>query len=1138
MKSASATITPQTGRELSPTGCSIVLVAALLVAFWVIAAVGAHQAARDERVWGVLDPLIGLVRSYGPRSLHWLLVNDVSIGWLVTVLSVALVLAGLSIGRLRAAPLVPLAVGAGLATWGQVALSHDRTQLGAWLYGGGIVCSLILGIWCPLTRLGGVPRRDTSAAHLSPGRECVLVFGLTMMALFMRIYALTELPSGFDLEIVWGMVQSRTLYGLRHAFLESFLGNAPGMVHMATQMILFKLFGASIYTIRLGAVFWGVAAVPLLYWLVRRIAGVAPAVVATLLFLTAPEQLYWSRSENAFFAPIAALALITAHLGLWMVERFSLPAVLATALWMPFCRYFYLPGMIMVGYPLALCAHALVFVRGAWRKAWYAVPLLAGGAALWAFSISMAFWYLNGGPWRFINPAMAYGAPAWTRQGAFGDVSVPELIRLQTVSVAKNLGLVIEGMAYVDQFPTHWYGRYTEGKNSALNVGLVVILALGIGYIAGQFYEPRSAVLLAVLALGVLPACMSNEATVRRMSLIFPAAHATAGIMMVAAARAVRVRVGPRFGKITAALLGVALVGLIWTNLVSHFAVPIGPFTIARYARFAQPLFENCDAIFTDLEAGVRGGLLLDSLDRFIASPPCYQYVGPQDWLDVALHARCDFADQAYARTMPPARLRSLQTAYAPRRVCYLLGETPSRQEHIDLLRGLYPAAAVGDYRDEDQAVKLVVIAVDASERAAVHSPTLTMGAQTTAEKDMETGFLTGVQLTRAAARPIPPLDDAMKVQGGIVVEHEGWYHFDLAPQCAGADLTVDQHRFPASDPEPMLAGVHAFEINVSKPSACPRPLQVLVDTDERHTPAPLAGQLFVNPAAVLVPQAQAPRVVTYPGYGDARVFARLRGAPADLGVDADGHVSVLARVDGWEVQRFNPDGHEEAHWELGEPRSAVNPDLGPMVVGSDGTCVILTASGGVLVFDRDGNRIGGWDNPLKSLPGEVALWRERRVLIAMPLLDSIASFTLDGKLEEQLGRFDGGPGKIANPKALAVSPAGDILVIQYDGQAVLFRNPGPEWNPTFIRSFRVDFSISPVAPRGSAFDGEERILIADIWKPTPLVYSVDGERLLATTPERDLGRKGFGMIGAFQATDDRLYVLDRSQNVIWSVAR
>ncbi|HXQ22779.1 MAG TPA: hypothetical protein VN812_13965, partial [Candidatus Acidoferrales bacterium] len=143
-----------------------------------------------------------------------------------------------------------------------------------------------------------------------------------------------------------------------------------------------------------------------------------------------------------------------------------------------------------------------------------------------------------------------------------------------------------------------------------------------------------------------------------------------------------------------------------------------------------------------------------------------------------------------------------------------------------------------------------------------------------------------------------------------------------------------------------------------------------------------------------------------------------------------------------------------------------------------------------------------------------------------------------DGKLEEQLGRFDGGPGKIANPKALAVSPAGDILVIQYDGQAVLFRNPGPEWNPTFIRSFRVDFSISPVAPRGSAFDGEERILIADIWKPTPLVYSVDGERLLATTPERDLGRKGFGMIGAFQATDDRLYVLDRSQNVIWSVAR
>ena len=57
---------------------------------------------------------------------------------------------------------------------------------------------------------------------------------------------------------------------------------------------------------------------------------------------------------------------------------------------MPFCRFFYAPAMLLFAYPVALYAHAAVFVRGAWRKAWYAVPLLAGGVALWVLSLSIA----------------------------------------------------------------------------------------------------------------------------------------------------------------------------------------------------------------------------------------------------------------------------------------------------------------------------------------------------------------------------------------------------------------------------------------------------------------------------------------------------------------------------------------------------------------------------------------------------------------------------------------------------------------------------------------------------------------------------------------------------------------------------
>src|SRR5262249_4212675 len=153
---------------------------------------------------------------------------------------------------------------------------------------------------------------------------------------------------------------------------------------------LFRVFGTSVYTLRLAAVLYGVAAVPLCYWLARRLAGTFPAVVAALLLMTAPEQLFWSRTENTHFAPVAVAALVTAHLGFWLVQRVTAPALLAAALWMPACRLFYAPAMVLFAYPVVLYAHAIACVRGAWRKAWYAVPLLLGGVTLWFFMLSFA----------------------------------------------------------------------------------------------------------------------------------------------------------------------------------------------------------------------------------------------------------------------------------------------------------------------------------------------------------------------------------------------------------------------------------------------------------------------------------------------------------------------------------------------------------------------------------------------------------------------------------------------------------------------------------------------------------------------------------------------------------------------------
>lgn len=1122
----------------------IALIAAMLVTFLLMAAIGAVDVERGERVLGLLDPAFEVVRQLGPASLTWLTTHSMQIGWVVTAAAAATALVGLLAARRRAASLIPLAAGVCLATWGQILLLGDRLQLGAWLYGCGVACAVVLGVTDPIQRLAGFPRlplpadrsraagtAEASGRHLPWSWECAVIFLLVLAALFTRLYALAEMPSGFDLETIGHMIESRTLTGLRRYLQFDFLSSAPGIVHLLPQTVLLRLFGTSAYTVRLTATFWGVAAVPLFYWLVRRIAGVGPAVVSTVLFIAAPEQLFWSRSENGFFAPVAVVALITAHLGLWMVERLSFAAVLATALWMPFCRYFYVPSMILFAYPLILGAHTLVFVRGAWRKAWYAVPALGAGLALWIFSLSFLFAYVNW-EWRFVNPAIVYGAPAWTKQGQFRGASFPELVRLQTASVAKNVGLLLQGMVETDRFPTHWYQRYTVGKNSSLNVGFAVLVALGIGYLAGQVYERRAAVLLVWFVLGLLPACLSTEASARRMAVSFPAAEAIAGVMLAALVRIVRVRAGRWLAWLMTGLLGIAVIGIVWTSLASHFLTGMARAVWIERARFAKPIFEESDMVVTDiLEGRFRGALLLESLDRFVQSPPCWQSVGVREWPEAALRPRCDFTDDVYMSTMPPERISALQAAYHPRRISYLLDLTATGLQHLSLLRTIYPAADMREWRNSSGQTELVALTVDLADVTALHSPALVVASPQGDGEGVQSDLLANVPLVRTAAAVN---NEGLAVRGGLLLEHDGWYRFKLEPECSQAELKIDGHLLPPANEQPMLSGVHPFEITLPSASVCRLPLRFLMQSNGERAMVAVPAGMFVSPAVAAITQAQAPPVRSYAGYGDAKVFAEFEGMPVGFGIDGNGHVTILVvHLGAWRMHRFDPDGHEEAAWPL--PFS-VDPNSVKMAVDADGTS-ILAVQGKVFLYDRAGELSVAWDNDLSEFPAEIALWH-KEILIAIPQRDAIILATRDGRVQEVFKEFEGGPGRFHSPVAVSVAPTGEILVIEGPGQALLFRNTSEVWKPEFVRAFSIDFARLPAETGGSAFDEQDRILVPDRSAKAPLVYARDGERMLAESPERDLSTKGFHQAAGFQPTSDRVYVLDRAANRLLVVSR
>ena len=1105
----------------------LLFVGLVLAAFLSYARVESETAARGDRVLSSLDPVAQWVKKSGGFLLNWLWRNAEMVA--IAVTGVALVVGILAIagGRRRAVPPVLLLAGASLATWGQVLLWRGRLGPGVWLYLGGIACAMAVGVLRPLRRLPGIPpmpplaepaQSETPLPRVETRpmavTEWAALLALTLLGLLLRGYALTELPNFFDEETIGVLTGSYTGYGIREYMRTELLGTGNGVFHVATHFVLYHLFGPSIFSIRLAALFWSVAAIPLLYWLVRRLAGMTAAFAATLLFLAAPEQLYWGRSEDTFFAPVMAVALVTAHLGLTMVQGFSRRAVLAAALWMPVCRFSYTPSFVLFTFPLLLAGHAAVFVRRMWRKLRYVVPILALGVVLWIFSLSvLEFALAPERGWHFINPATVRGVAAW-KQDIPSDAGLFEVARLQAVRISRNVGHVLAGMTYHAKHTSHWYTRthMNPDRNTSISAGLAVLSALGAGYLLGQLQDRRAALMLGWVAIGLLPGAMSDDPEARRISLIFPALPAIAGVFVAAVARVFREgrREGSALSKSvfsTSAHLAARIAGTVFwcavaltafTSLASHLLIPLRPLSPDADIRFSRPLYERCNVVLHNLWHRAGHTVELGNLDTLLRSVPprCSQLLVEKDWPGAALDPRCDFSDDFFSYILSQEDRKARAKELKPERVGYLLRETPESRPHIELLRQLYPSA-------ERRELK--------------------------ASNPEESLFATEVPMAQINDLLAPELR-RNTLRGSLLVHEDGWYRFRPQPACAEAKLVVADRPEPADKPRPLLAGLYPFEARLP-PTGCKLPFEVRAE--DRRRPGSEKRQLLLSPAGAR--QAPAMPVVAIPGWGDTTVFARLPGQPADIGVDGRGAAYVLLRNGGaWEVHRFAKDGKVEGTLRTGLPVG----EQASIAVDGEGKSAISSGSE-VEIYDRSGKRLASWRIPYDQGPTDIAFWRDGRLILCFPSRNSVQLFSQGGKPGETL-QLRTGENPLASPTGVAVSSDGKLLIVDEKGRAHLFQSPTDDFTPKRVATFQVAYPDVPFVPdlKGCAFDGPNRLLFPHRSRPAPLVYNLGGQRVLAATPERDLSGKGFQRACGFSAAGDALYVIDADALVLRKVSR
>jgi len=1130
-------------RSGSPVKSTVVALtasfAAVVGVYAVLATIGARQAASGGRALGQLAPVFELWRTAGSDLIIWLTAHSPAVAGTATAIALAIAVAALSVAGWRATRVLLLAAAVSFGSWGQAMLVVGDVTSGVWLYGAGVVCAIGLGVWCPMSRLSGFVPVEGDAVAITGRRlplawECAVVVGLTILATLMRLYALNELPNGFDVEMMVFTLLSRTGYGLAEYVRWAIRTTTAGLFYLFPQTAFFALFGSSIYSVRLAASLWGVASVPLMYLLVRRIAGIAPAVAATLLFIAAPEQLYWSRLETTCYSPVIFLGLVTANLGLWMVRRFSVPAVVAAALWTPMCRFFYMPAIVLFMYPTLLFVHTLIFVRGTWRKSWYVVPMLAAGIGLW-FSTLTVMYGLVVGQWRFVNPAVVSGTNPWDKQGEFQGASRADLIRLQALSMSQNIARVVTSLTYRTGFTT-WYQRADpSGRPTLLNVGFVLTAALGLSYLLGQLYDRRAWVLLMLVALGILPGILSTDPADRRIALVFPGLIATAGVMLGASVRVVREYAGRVLGWAAGAAVAVVAVVIAWSSAASFFLLPTSRPHLDQAFEFTRPIMDS-EVVLHDLDANVALAMVFANAERFIGErPPCFGDVPARLWLDLILQPRCDYVDVAHRLTQSPQHLEVIRAQARPRTFAFLTSQAPRSEGFRKLLEAIYPNGQWRAFPSPYLTLRLMSVTVTAEEVAAVHSPSLFVGSGATARPDLQNRVLAGVRLMPGGSTEPESQQQGIVVRGGIYLREQDWYRVDVRPPCPGLTLTIDGQPVDPAMFRPMLAGIHSFEIDVPTPASCSLPLQVMVRSQLKPDAVALGPDSFVSDVTAAQPQVRATATRTYEGYSHAKPLIRAtpQGVPADFSVDGEGSISVLLRVGSeLRVQRLAPDGHVEGTWTVEAP---AGQSCAGINVAPNGDVHVL-CSKSVMVFDKSGARVTTWAQPA-VYTSALGVDAHGRVLSPVPHESGIAILDEQGNAGRVWKRFQGGAGVFDAPVSVSANAKGDLVVIEDGGNALLFRNSATEFDPQFVRRFRLHLSELPVRTSGVSLDDQDHIFVPDPTTGTALVYNFDGERVMAAEAPRDISRLALGPIRKFVAWQDRLYALSHD-GTLWSLAR
>ncbi|GBD25070.1 hypothetical protein HRbin30_00385 [bacterium HR30] len=1067
----SAEFAREAGRSLIASGPFVRIAATLAACALTVIAVYRERTAEfaPRRVWGELSPVFETLGQCGWRLtsvvLDWPDLVLASGGLVTALLVIAWLVFDWHRGWVASLWLLA-ALSAGVGQW---AFLRGKVSVGVGAY----ACALCLAVafgWLVQSRQALGPRAVTN-------KDYAAGLWVLIIALFLRLWALDELPSRFEGEMGLSMLAGSSWQSLKNYLVDALTTASIGCAHLFVQLASFLALGDSVFALRASAVLMGAAVVWNLFWLLRRYVGPQGAWCAALLAISSAEQLWWSRSENSYFIAVCLAGVITARLSAWLLASPSWRKAIIVAVWMGLTRLFYLAAVTLVAIPSLVLLHRMVFDRTHVRQYAGAFFVVLLGVGLWASSLSLVH-LVSKGEWRWIHPAV---------HGELADAeSTPLLQRVAAVGerVVQNARQVARQWTIETGF-SQWYQRQTwPYPPTILHVGIVALGVLGVGIALAQWRYPFPAMLLMWFFLACLPALLSIEPAERRMAAAFPAFYALAGYGWGHAVNWI-CSSSSTFLKASWHLAGwIVLVMIGWSSASSHLTLPRAEVGLATLGRATKHVFRASEAVYYEMDEAAFPLLVMVHSSLFRQRLPCTEALAPASWLTTLLEQPCSFNDVVWRLMSPTLRAQRQAQYVPPSQWSVLLAAVPDAERKRQLLRHLFPNGREHWIGTPDWNFSLTVFTVTRSDLEALQRFEVV-------EEPPLAG--PGVEEKEAGC--------TMTLRGALFVPRDGWYRWRLAAPFEPLAWTIgnESGTFEVHSNVPLTAGFHLAQWKVRGPCG-ERPALFL----KEHGESEWRSVPLWNTELGRDELTRATRVVAHEGYTSHGRFGEQSGEFLDLGIaDTSGMVALVWRDGRYEFLELDAAGQPLASYRVDIPGHTV---VNGFVPGPQGRRFVHTESG-MWVTDREGRMLRRWPVGPGPIRAQIVWWDDGNTLLAaVPAAAEVQWFDLAGRLLGATSTFDGGPRRFLEPTALAYDPSRRIFAVaEADGRILLLRIRGS--NPldlAFERELRPPLSVRRMAVRVLTFDGQGRLLVGDPERPAVFAYDSAGQRLMAQQPEND----------------------------------